>query len=461
MIESDLLRVLWRRKLVALFTGLLVVAGAIVFLVRQPPVFEARASVAVLPERNDPSTFGAYSAIVEWLLPLYASQVRSRTFLDQVARKLPGASGADLEGADLQGKVFADLTVGAAVLQVVARANDAELTAALARTTTEELLRQESTNTVVRLKVIDWPVVPSTPVAPRPRLVMGAAMLLAVVLGAAAAVVWERWFGRIRDPEDLKAASGQRVLGALPYERRLQSGKAALVVGNPKMAAVEESLRAIRTALIGPSWATPTFRRLAVVSFEAQDGRSTLAANLAVVVAEVGSQVLLVDADLHRPRQHQIFGVAKEPGLSSIKFRDAYRNSVAQSTGFANLEVLTAGPPPATRGEVVDLYVHVIPSYQTEPAGEPRADLVLIDTAPLSVDADVGLLAAMTDGVLVLVRSGSMSRKQLRAALETLEGLGVPVVGLILTMSTSALAAVGDGDHPLPPPPGNRRRRRR
>jgi Mrp family chromosome partitioning ATPase len=71
----------------------------------------------------------------------------------------------------------------------------------------------------------------------------------------------------------------------------------------------------------------------------------------------------------------------------------------------------------------------------------------------------VGLLAAMTDGVLVLVRSGSMSRKQLRAALETLEGLGVPVVGLILTMSTSALAAVGDGDHPLPA--ANRRRHRR
>ena len=98
MFESDLLRVLWRRKLVALFTGLLVVVGAMVFLVRQPPVFEARASVAVLPERNDPDTVSAYSSIVERLLPLYASQVRSRTFLDQVASELPDTSGADLEG---------------------------------------------------------------------------------------------------------------------------------------------------------------------------------------------------------------------------------------------------------------------------------------------------------------------------------------------------------------------------
>jgi succinoglycan biosynthesis transport protein ExoP len=447
MIESDLLRVLWRRKLVALLTGVLVVVGAVVFLVRQPPVFEARASVALLPERNDPDTVSAYSNIVERMLPLYAAQVRSRTFLNQVAEELPGVSGEDLEG-----KVFADLTAGTAVLQIVARTNDAELTAALARATTQELLRQESTNTVVRLKVIDWPVVPSTPVAPRPRLVIGASMLLAIVLGAAAAVAWERWFGRIRDPEDLKAVSGQRVLGALPYERRLHNGRPALVVGDPRLATLEESLRAIRTALIGPSWATPTFRRLAVVSFEAQDGRSTLAANLAVVVAEVGSQVLLVDADVHRPRQHEIFGVANEPGLGSIPLREANPNSVAQPTGFANLEVLTAGPPPATRGEVVDLYVHVVPNYQTEPTGEARADLVLIDTAPLSVDADVGLLAAMTDGVLVLVRSGSMSRKELRAGLETLEGVGVPVVGLILTMSTSAFAAVGDGDHP----PGSR-----
>ena len=457
MFESDLLRVLWRRKLVALFTGLLVVVGAMVFLVRQPPVFEARASVAVLPERNDPDTVSAYSSIVERLLPLYASQVRSRTFLDQVASELPDTSGADLEGRDLEGKVFADLTVGTAVLQIVARTDDAELTEALARTTTQELLRQESANTVVRLKVIDWPVVPSTPVAAttarngrrnapgrRPRRRRG---------GRVGALV--RSHPRPRGPEGgLRPASA-----GLPYERRLQNGRPALVVGNPKMAAVEESLRAIRTALIGPSWAAPTFRRLAVVGFEEQDGQSTLAANLAVVVAEVGSQVLLVDADLHRPRQHQIFGIAKDPGLSSIKLRDAYQNSVAQSTGFTNLEVLTAGPPPATRGEVVDLYVHVVPNYQTESAVDPRADLVIIDTAPLSVDADVGLLAAMTDGVLVLVRSGSMSRKQLRAALEILEGIGVPVVGLILTMSTSALATVGDSDHPLPP--GNRGRRRR
>jgi polysaccharide biosynthesis transport protein len=279
---------------------------------------------------------------------------------------------------------------------------------------------------------------------------MGAAMVLAVVLGAAAAVFWERWFGRIRDPEDLKVASGQRVLGALPYERQLQNGRPALVVGDPKMAMVEENLRSIRTALIGPSWATPTFRRLAVVSFEARDGRSTLAANLAVVVAEVGSQVLLVDADLHRPRQHEIFGVASEPGLSSITLGVANPEAVTQPTGYANLEVLTAGPPPATRSEAVELYVHVVPNYQTEPPGDARADLVLIDTAPLSVDADVGLLAAMTDGVLVLVRSGSMSRKQLRAALENLEAVGVPVVGLILTMSPGASAPVGDGDHPYP-----------
>jgi len=434
--------VLWRRKLVALFIGVLVVVGAVVFLVRQPPVFEARASVALLPETNAPDAVSAYSAVIERLLPLYASQVRSRTFLDQVARQFPGLSGAGLEG-----KVFADLTPGgAAVLQIVARTNDAEQTAALARATTQQLLRQEGTNAVVRLEVIDSPIVPSTPVAPRPKLVMGAAMLLAVVLGAAAAVLWERWFGRVRDPEDLKAVSGQRVLGALPYERRLQNGRPALVVGDPRMAVVEESVRAIRTALIGPSWATPTFRRLAVVSFEARDGRSTLAANLAVVVAEVGSQVLLVDADLHGPRQHEIFGIGNEPGLSSITVGGANPDSVTQPTDYANLEILTAGPPLATRSEAVELYVHVIPNYQTEPA-EARADLMLIDTAPLSVDADVGLLAAMTDGVLVLVRSGSMSRKQLRAALENLEAVGVPVIGLILTMSAGALASVGDGEH--------------
>jgi polysaccharide biosynthesis transport protein len=446
MTESDLLRLLWRRKLVALFTGVLVVVGAVVFLVRQPPVFEARASVAFLPQTSKPETLAAYSAIVERLLPLYATQVRSRTFLDRVATRFSG-----LSGADLQGSVFADLTPGAAVLQIVARSNDAELTEALARATTDELVRQVGTNEVVRVRVIDWPRVPSTPIAPRPKLVMGASMLLAIVLGAAAAVVWERWFGRIRDPEELKSASGRRVLGVLPYERRLHGSVPSLIVGNPRMAVVEESLRAIRTALIGPGWATPTFRRLAVVSFEARDGRSTLAANLAVVVAEVGSQVLLIDADLHRPRQHEIFGVPNDTGLGSIVLQDTNPNAVLQPTLYAKLDVLTAGPPLTRRSDAVDLYVHVVPNFEAAQTADQQADFVLIDTAPLSVDADVGLLAAMTDGVLVLVRSGSMSRKQLRDAVESLEAVGVPVVGLILTMARGAFSPVGDGDHPRPP----------
>jgi polysaccharide biosynthesis transport protein len=425
--SAELLRVVTRRNLVAVLTAMLVLAGGVLFLLLQPRVYESSASVALLPATQNPNTLGAYDTIVTRLLPLYASRVRSRSFLDQGANRLPDHPTSH----QLQSRVFAKPDAAAAVLKLVARADDPRRAAQLAQATTQQLLMELRGTRVVDLEVIDEPRVPDAPVSPRPRLVLPSTLLLAAFLAVAVAFAWDRLFGRIRDLEELRLASGERVLGAVPYEPLLQRSSSSLVVGDPTMAAVEESLRGIRAVLVGPGRATPTFKMITVTSLDAGDGKSTLVANLAVVIAEVGLHVLVVDADYHRPRQHEIFDLPNERGLSTaVDIRTA-----VQSSQVPKVSVLTAGPRPQRRSEVVEQYVHVVPKL-----GE-LADFVIIDSAPLTGDADVGLLAALTDGVVVLVRAGSAPAEQLRRALEGLNTVGVPVFGLILTMSSKRVAA--------------------
>lgn len=427
MQRGELLRAVVRRKLVAILTAVLVIAAGVLFLARQPRVYESSASVALLPAAQNPDTLGAYDAIVTRLLPLYASMVKSRSFRDRVARQLP----EPLDGRDLESRVFAKPDPGAAVLELVARADDPQRAVRLAQATTKQFLSDLRGTRIVDLEVIDQPRLPDTPVAPRPELVLPSVLLLAAFLAVAAAFGWERLFGRIRDLDDLKLASGERVLGALPYERLLRRSSSSLFVGDPTMATVEESLRGIRTVLLGPGRTAPTFQTITLTSLNPEDGKSTLTANLAVVIAEVGVHVLVVDADSHRPRQHEIFDLPNEQGLSTA----VDVQTALQASRFPKVSVLTAGPPPRRRSEIVEQYVHVVPKLSE------LADFAIIDSAPLSGDADVGLLAALTDGAVVAVRAGSTSAEQLRGAIEGLNAVGVPVLGLILTMGSKRVGS--------------------
>jgi capsular exopolysaccharide synthesis family protein len=426
MNATELFRTVLRRKLVASVTLLTVVAAGLLFLVGQPRVYESTASVALLPSEQE-GALGAYDAVVDRLLPLYASQVRSQTFLDRVAGRLPDR----LTGSQLLGQVFAKPNPGAAVLQIVARAGNPHLATRIAQAVTAELLSTLRNTKVVTFDVIDSPRVPDQPVTPGPRLVLAASLLLGLFLALAAAAAWERLFGRIRDLNELRAAAaGRRILGVLPYQRQLQRSPASLFVGDATMVETEENLRAIRTVLVGPGWSRPALSKVAVTSLNPGDGKSTFVANLAVVVAEVGVNVLVVDAHVRHPSQHDIFALPNDVGLSSAVRFDEDVTATAQPSRFPKVSVITAGPPLDRRNEIVNLYVNAIPKL------EGMADLVVIDSASMSSDADVGLLTAMTDGVVLLVRSGATSREELRHALEELEAVGVQVLGLVLTMGS-------------------------
>jgi succinoglycan biosynthesis transport protein ExoP len=421
---AEFLRVLWRRRLVVLAVVVLVVGGGLVFLNRQRPVYEASATVALLPNAARPDTLGAYDTVVGRLIPLYANLVRSRTFLERVAARLPDQPS----GKDLEGRVFARPVQGAASIDIVARAPDPGRAARMAAEATRQFQQEVGSNGVVTIRVTNEVFPPEAPVAPRPKLIIAASLLLAAMLAVALALVWERLFARIRDLGQLQAIPEQRVLGSFPYGRALHRSSPPPFVGNPALQSVEESVRTIRNVHIGPGRAAPTFRTVAVTSLTPRVGKSTLTANLAVVIAEVGPHVLVVDANVRAPRLHEIFRLPNDRGVNSPVVGDGDVASAVQATEYPRVSVLTAGPSLANRSEYAELYVHVIPKL-----GE-LADFVLVDCPALSVDADVGLLAAMTDGIILLVRYGATSTVELNAVLERLADTGVPVLGLVLTM---------------------------
>jgi succinoglycan biosynthesis transport protein ExoP len=451
MNRAEFLRVLARQKLVAFLTAAVVVAGGVLFLTLQPPVYESSASVAVLPGSRLNSVLGAYDVVVSRLLPQYASIVRSQTFLDRVGAAVPGAG----DSRRLRSRVFARPDAAAAVLELVAHDENPQQAARLARATLQQFLSETQGTDIVDFQVIDQPRVPHSPVAPRRKLVLGSLPLVAVLLACAVAIAWNRLFGRIRELDELRMASGRRVLGALPYVRRLRRSGSSLFIGNPSMTDVDKGLRSIRTVLLllRPSREAPTV--ITVTSLGQGDGKSTLSANLAVAAAEVGLQVLVMDVDTRGPRQREIFELPDRDGLTPVMHVGEDIGRAVQPTAFVGVNVLTLGRPMQHRSETVKLYLHAVSGV-----GQ-LADLVIVDSPPLSSDADVGLLAGMTDGVVLLVRAGTMTAGQLRNALEGLDAVGVPLLGLVLTMSSkhavTSNAPYGYGEGPDAEPQPARR----
>jgi capsular exopolysaccharide synthesis family protein len=280
---------------------------------------------------------------------------------------------------------------------------------------------------VFSVEVIDAARVNEAPVNPSAKLVLAAALVVAAALGAGAGLAWERLFGRVQTSKDVADATNLPVLGVIPEERAMRTRR--VVVGTPELATLEESLRALATNVVF-STATGGGEHqgaLTITGLDPEDGKSTVAANLAVIVAELGLSVLLIDADIHRPAQHTFFGLTNEVGLTSLVAVGAQPHEVVRMTGYPGVRVVPSGPPLRNRAEELQLYLERLGDFRD------MADLVLIDSPPLSATDDVRLLAAYTGRVLLLVRSGVHGPAAVRDAVESLAVLDTKVVGAALT----------------------------
>jgi len=190
-----------------------------------------------------------------------------------------------------------------------------------------------------------------------------------------------------------------------------------------------EALRALRTQLLIRLIHTDRKRsRLAIVSPEAGDGRSYLAANLAVVFSQLGEKTLLIDADLRNPRQHQLFGVANRVGLSSILSGRVGLEGVQRVQSMMNLSLLTAGPPPPNPQELLGrpMFTHYLDRMSSE------FNIVIIDTPPGTRHAESLTIASRAGAAVVVARRDHSRLDGVRDIAQSLSHARVALVGAVL-----------------------------
>jgi capsular exopolysaccharide synthesis family protein len=298
------------------------------------------------------------------------------------------------------------------------------------RSTYATLLSFTSASASNLLSVVEPAVASPDPISPRPLLNTVLAAVLGLLIAIRFIAVTEYLSDAVKDPDDVQAVTGLSTLGTIARmkgngDRSEIYQLAALLY--PR-SGVTEAYRTLRTNVEFAS-VDARIQTLLVTSSMPGEGKTVTAANLAVVFAQAGQRVLMVDADLRQPGVHRVFDLPNAHGLTTLLRRDDVSlDVVLQKTEQDNLRVLTTGPLPPNPAEL--LGSHRMREITDRLKAE--ADFVIFDSLPLQAVTDSAILSAFLDGTLLVVDAGRSRRRAVRLAREALERADATVIGAVL-----------------------------
>lgn len=275
------------------------------------------------------------------------------------------------------------------------------------------------------VRMVDTATEPDAPVGVNPLQVLLIALLGGGFLAVGVAFFAEYLDSRMKTTESLEAHLRIASLGAIPRKRRaMRVGRRLVDYSDPSP--LVEAFRGLRANVLFAAPEGP--RSVVVTSASPGEGKTVIASNLALGLAQAGQRVLLIDADLRRPNIHEVFGLSLEPGLSSLLAQRAPVEQVVQTTSVPNLMAVTAGSLPPNPTELIGspLFTSLLRQL------ESRFDIVVIDTPPVMAVADAAIVAHQTSGVLFVVAADSTSRHAAQAALDQLERAHARFLGAVL-----------------------------
>ncbi|MGY1987077.1 polysaccharide biosynthesis tyrosine autokinase [Blastococcus sp. SYSU DS0669] len=391
----------------------------------------------------------------------YVQILGSERLVDGVIERLD----LDLPAGAVQERIAAAVVPDTSVLDITVtdtspeRARD--LAAAVAAEFTELVEEVEATTTTptdpavdpvttipVKVTVLDTPEVASEPSSPDLYANIAVGVLIGLLVGLVLAYARVRLDRSVRDGKVAAEVAGAPVIGTIARDSKLGSSH---VLERNSRSANAEAFRQLRTNLQFLNVDEPP-RVIMVSSAVATEGKSTLAVNLALTLAEGGHRVALVESDLRHPRVVKYLGLVDGAGLTSILAGAADLDDVLQPYGSTGLSVLAAGSIPPNPSEL-------LASSQLRTLVEQlRAthDYVIVDTPPLLPVADASAVAVAMDGVLLSVRQGKTRREELERAVAILDRVGARTLGVILNMApaSSTPQAYGyDDETPTEPDP--------
>ena len=438
MTVLDFVRLLRHNLLVLIGATLLGLGAAAVYAYLQPVVYQSSAQGVVVAGDNT-SIGGAMSgsALAQQRAGVYASLIGTQAVRQRVAE----TPEVQANPAAMNGGLSASVIAGTPLLNVVATGTSGENARTLAdaglKALSNEVLALESLTPsneggqvdpnaiAVRIAPYTQANASAQPVSPNwtRLLLIGAAAGLAMGMGIA--ILRRQLDVRVRTITDVEEATGHGVLGVVPDSKALSDQRDGGRISLGKLGATGEALRQLRTNLRYVNIDNPPRAIVVTSSNPAEESRPSHPPSRSWWPAP-GQPVVLIDADLRKPVQHKIFDADNAVGLAGARGRRE-PGGRALATSEPNLYLVTAGTVPANPSEMVGsrrmrmLINNLAKHYY-----------VIIDAPPLLAVTDAGLLAASTDGAVLVSRVGKTQREQLKFSAKLLDQVGATLLGTVL-----------------------------
>lgn len=266
------------------------------------------------------------------------------------------------------------------------------------------------------------------PSKPQKARILAMALVLGMMLGGGVSLVRDWMDHRLRSADEISAILGVPVLGTVP---RITKAKAisdkGMLVHKKTTSPTAEAYRTIRTAVFFgvPDGKAQT---MVITSPAPGDGKSTLASNLAIAMAQADQRTIILDADLRKSVQHAIFSKAVQPGITTILSGQASLTDCVQATGVPNLDILPAGPEVANPSEMLNSNAFKALMAQLT----QKYDRIIIDSPPVMPVTDSRILAAFCDVTLLVLRAEKSTRKGSQQARDGLLSVGANLLGAVV-----------------------------
>ncbi|TLD41474.1 MAG: Tyrosine-protein kinase EpsD [Candidatus Jettenia ecosi] len=279
------------------------------------------------------------------------------------------------------------------------------------------------------IKVLDHAEVPIKPIKPKKALNILLGIIAGLGCGVGIAFVMEYMDNTIRTQEDVEKylkTSLLGIVGHIPLDKKDTDFTELIAHSSPKHS-ITEALKGIRTSIIFSHPDKPK-KVILVTSSAPSEGKSLISANLAIVMAQTGKKVLLIDADLRKPTMHKLFKIDKSLGLSNVLVKSGDLRTVAKETTIPNVRAIACGPIPPNPSELLSSSAMV----EMLQLAKEEFEWIIIDSPPILTVTDARILARVADGAVFVIKSNKTTKDAARKAIDHFSDMRDKLLGVVI-----------------------------
>ena len=279
------------------------------------------------------------------------------------------------------------------------------------------------------IRMIDRALVSKIPVKPRKQIILLAGFAIALVLASLAVFLVEFFDTKFKSFKELETISGKSLLGIIPKFQQIETSQFKEIAFEDKSGKnlAVEAFRSLRTN-IKLSNPDSKLKIMLVTSSVPHEGKTIVSSNLAASYSVAGKKVLLIDADMRKPRVHKLFGLNNEKGLSTLIVGEHSMDDVINKNVYEGLDIVTAGIIPPNPAELLESvrFADILKDFSE------IYDVVIIDTPPLSPVSDAATIAPLTDGLILAVNISETPRDVFKSVIANISKPGIVHLGVVV-----------------------------